>query len=178
MNTIKLSILLLLLTISCTKTEEIEKEIIIDGPTFTHAVATVNAVGESGVIGTVYFEAIDSGVSVKAELAGLQEGLHGFHIHQFGDCTAPDGTSAGGHFNPEESEHSGPESAIRHMGDMGNVEADAEGNATINYVDNTININMIVGRGVIVHAGEDDLTSQPTGAAGARLGCGVIGISK
>jgi Cu-Zn family superoxide dismutase len=144
----------------------------------TKAIATVSSVGESGVMGIVNFEAVDAGVFVKAELSGLEEGMHGFHIHQFGDCTAPDGTSAGGHFNPEETDHSGPESMMRHMGDMGNINADASGNATIEYVDNTININMIVGRGIIVHAGEDDLTSQPSGAAGPRLACGVIGIAK
>ena len=156
MKITKLSILILLLTISCTKTEEIEREIIIDGPMFTKAVASVASIGESGVVGTVHFEAVESGVSVKAELSGLKEGLHGFHIHQYGDCTASDGTSAGGHFNPEEADHSGPESMMRHMGDMGNITADASGNATIDYVDDTININMIVGRGIIVHAGEDD----------------------
>ena len=116
-------------------------------------------------------------MQVTAEISGLSEGNKGFHIHQYGDCTAANGTSAGGHFNPEGMDHAGPTDAIRHMGDMGNITANAQGNAMIDYVDKTIHINMILGRGVIVHNGEDDLSSQPSGAAGPRVACGVIGVA-
>ena len=166
--------LLTILILGCAQPEE--TELYFDGPNFTKAVSVVAPVGESGVTGTVHFEQMETGVSVTADLTGLEQGLHGFHIHQFGDCTAEDGTSAGGHFNPAEKEHSSPEAENRHMGDMGNIEADETGHAFISYIDNNISIDMIIGRGIIVHAGEDDLTSQPSGAAGPRLACGVIGI--
>jgi Cu-Zn family superoxide dismutase len=161
----------------CNKTEVIEIEREMEGPEYTHAVAILNATEGYEATGTVYFSKVDEGVRVTAEIAGLSEGNKGFHIHQYGDCTAANGTSAGGHFNPDEMDHAGPTDAMRHMGDMGNIVADSDGNATIDYVDATININMILGRGVIVHNGEDDLTSQPSGAAGPRVACGVIGVA-
>ena len=161
----------------CNKTEVIEIEREMEGPEYTHAVAILNATEGYEATGTVYFIKVDEGVRVTAEIAGLSEGNKGFHIHQYGDCTAANGTSAGGHFNPDEMDHAGPTDAMRHMGDMGNIVADSDGNATIDYVDATININMILGRGVIVHNGEDDLTSQPSGAAGPRVACGVIGVA-
>ena len=161
----------------CMQTETIEIEREMEGPEYTHAVAILNATDGYEATGTVYFSKVDEGVRVTAEIAGLSEGNKGFHIHQYGDCTAANGTSAGGHFNPDEMDHAGPTDAMRHMGDMGNIVADYDGMATIDYVDATININMILGRGVIVHNGEDDLTSQPSGAAGPRVACGVIGIA-
>lgn len=146
-------------------------------PSYTKAVSSVHPIGESGVSGIVRFEAVSGGVSVMAELSGLGgEGNHGFHIHQYGDCTASDGTSAGGHFNPTGNEHGSPEAANRHMGDMGNIAANSNGEATLSYTDDTITIDQIIGRGIVVHAGEDDLTSQPSGAAGSRIACGVIGV--
>lgn len=170
-----IKLLALLLLLGACKEEEEHVELT---PNYEKAVAVVHPLGDSGVSGVVYFSKTDGGVQVTAELTGLEPGNHGFHIHEFGDCTAPDGTSAGGHFNPFDKEHSAPDASNRHMGDMGNITADENGNATINYIDKTINIAMILGRGVIVHAGEDDLTSQPSGAAGPREGCGVIGLAK
>ena len=114
-------------------------------------------------------------------LSGLKEGSHGFHIHEFGDCSAPDGTSAGGHFNPSGEPHAGPKDAARHTGDLGNVEAGKDGTATLEYVDAKAAFdgpNSILGRGVIVHEKVDDLKTQPTGNAGARLACGVVGAAK
>ena len=98
-----------------------------------------------------------------------------------GDCSAADGTSTGGHFNPENKNHGGPTDAERHVGDMGNIEAAADGTAHLELSDSLLAFSgkhSIIGRAIIVHAGEDDLTSQPTGAAGARVACGVIGIAK
>lgn len=175
----KISLILVLATfISCTQNDNIEIEETMVQPTYTKAVSVVHPIAESGVMGTVNFTAADGGVQVTAEISGLEPGNHGFHIHTYGDCTASDGTSAGGHFNPNNNEHSSPIVENRHMGDMGNITADQEGMATIDYVDGSINIDQIIGRGIIVHAGEDDLTSQPSGAAGARVGCGVIGIQE
>ena len=174
MKRTKLFSFFLILALGCAQPQEIHvKEV---PPSHTKAVSQVYPLGESGVTGTVFFEQTDTGVSVTAQLNGLEPGNHGFHIHQYGDCTAADGTSAGGHFNPAGNDHSGPDAESRHMGDMGNITADATGNASINYTDQTINIDQIIGRGIVVHAGEDDLNSQPSGAAGPRVACGVIGI--
>lgn len=131
--------------------------------------------------GVVRFTSTDKGVRVIAQLDHLAPGLHGFHIHVFGDCRAADATSAGGHYNPGEEPHAGPDAEHRHVGDLGNVLADDNGVATLDMIDPLIQIvgpNSIVGRSVIVHADPDDLTSQPTGAAGPRLACGVIGLAE
>lgn len=131
--------------------------------------------------GEVVFTKTSDGIHVKASVSGLTEGKHGFHIHQYGDCSGVDGKTAGGHFNPEDMEHGGPDAEMRHVGDMGNLEASADGMAMLEYTDPHLTFqgaNSIIGRGIIVHAGEDDLVSQPTGAAGARVACGVIGVAE
>lgn len=131
--------------------------------------------------GTVRFEQGADGVRVQAKVEGLTPGLHGFHIHEKGDCSAPDGTSAGGHFNPTGMQHGDPAQAPHHGGDFGNITADDKGVALL---DVTVPLSQItltdgspvnaLGRGVIVHAAPDDLKTQPTGNAGGRLACGVI----
>lgn len=173
-----LSLLLVTTLFACTKIEK-EVEIISNAPTITSAVAVIHPKNDSDVQGTVTLSSTENGIKVEAEIMGLTDGKHGFHIHQYGDCTAADGTSAGGHFNPSNHDHSGPNSEMRHMGDMGNLQGNGENaTSTISYIDSHINLNDVVGRAIIIHQDEDDLTSQPTGAAGARIGCGVIGISK
>lgn len=151
------------------------------GPMINKAVCVLHPTEGNDVTGTVTFTRDGSTVKVVADLQGLTPGKHGFHIHEYGDCSAADGTSAGGHFNPENTQHGGLNSAERHVGDMGNIEADADGNAHLEITDSLLAFSgkhSIIGRAIIVHAGEDDLTSQPTGAAGARVACGVIGIAK
>jgi Cu-Zn family superoxide dismutase len=167
-------VLLMVLFSNCAQENIEEIEIT---PSFDNAVAVLHPINGSEVSGTVYFTKEGNGVRVQAEISGLTGGKHGFHIHQYGDCTAEDGTSAGGHFNPREKEHSGPDAMNRHMGDMGNITAN-DGAASLDYLDETIVLEEIIGRGVIVHAGEDDLESQPSGAAGPRVSCGVIGIQQ
>ena len=133
------------------------------------------------VHGTVTFTQIADGVKVVADLEGLSDGKHGIHIHEFGDCSSTDGTSAGGHYNPSGKTHGGPMDMSRHMGDMGNIVADASGKAHLEYVDKVIKLNgpgSIIGRSVVVHKGEDDLKSQPAGNSGPRVACGVIGLAK
>lgn len=145
------------------------------------AVAVLHPTEGSDVTGTVTFSRTDNGTKVVADVLGLSPGKHGFHVHEFGDCSAPDGTSAGGHFNPEKRPHAGPEQANRHVGDLGNITADTSGDAHFVRTDSYLKLNgrdSIIGRSVIVHAGEDDLTSQPSGNAGPRVACGVIGIAK
>lgn len=145
----------------------------------TKAICTLHPTEGNETSGIVSFTKTDTGIVVEAEVNGLTPGKHGFHVHQYGDCSSPDATSAGGHFNPQGTDHAGPHDDMRHVGDLGNLEADTSGYAKLTFVDKKIAFkgeNSIIGRGIIVHAGEDDLTSQPTGAAGARVACGVIGI--
>src|SRR5664279_1868963 len=101
----------------------------------TKAVAVLSPLKGSGVKGVVTFEAVENGVRVVGNLTGLLPGKHGFHIHEFGDCSAEDGSSAGGHFNPAGMPHSMPSSDKRHAGDMGNIQAGDDGKAHIDYVD-------------------------------------------
>ncbi|KAI8520433.1 PREDICTED: superoxide dismutase [Cu-Zn]-like [Branchiostoma belcheri] len=145
-------------------------------------------VGET-VKGTVTFTqaSSDSPVEVTGTISNLKPpGKHGFHIHEFGDTTNGC-TSAGGHFNPAKKNHGGPQDEERHVGDLGNVEVGEDGEANIKITDSQLQLtgpNSIIGRAVVVHAGEDDLgkggfdDSLTTGHAGGRLACGVIGVTK
>tara|TARA_B100000508_G_C11418196_1_gene256928 strand:+ start:104 stop:694 length:591 start_codon:yes stop_codon:yes gene_type:complete len=120
-------------------------------------------------------------VTLEAMLSGLEPGTHAIHIHEKADCTAEDGTSSGGHWNPTFEQHGkwGDETGY-HKGDIGNFEADDEGNATVNFSTDEWCIGCgdekkdILGKAIIVHKGADDFTSQPSGAAGARVSCGGI----
>src|SRR5690606_23608426 len=103
---------------------------------------------------TVTFTKVSDGVRVQARVEGLTPGPHGFHVHQFGDCSAPDATSAGGHFNPSDHPHGAPDADERHAGDMGNIEANDQGVATLDYVDKVMKLDgpgSIIGHAVIVH---------------------------
>jgi len=144
----------------------------------TKAVAVLNPTQGNTAQGVVTFTQEEGGVHIVAKFTGVPKGEHGFHIHEFGDCSAPDGASAGSHFNPKGAVHAGREAEKRHMGDMGNVAADEQGNIALDYVDKHIKISAIIGRGMILHANPDDFTTQPTGNAGGRIACGVIGVGK
>uniref|UniRef100_A0A023FAY3 Superoxide dismutase [Cu-Zn] n=1 Tax=Triatoma infestans TaxID=30076 RepID=A0A023FAY3_TRIIF len=149
------------------------------------AVCVLN--GET-VKGTVYFEQESPNAEVKlsGEVTGLQKGHHGFHVHEFGDNTNGC-TSAGAHFNPDNKEHGAPTDEIRHVGDLGNIVAEENGVAKVCICDKVVSLCgplSIIGRTLVVHADPDDLgkggheLSKTTGNAGARLACGVIGITK
>jgi superoxide dismutase, Cu-Zn family len=146
------------------------------------AIAVLHPTAGNKVSGTVAFTEVADGVQVHAELAGLTPGNHGFHVHEFGDCSAADLSSAGAHFNPTNKPHAAPDATERHVGDMGNVEADASGKAKLEYLDHQISLTndqqSVIGRSVVVHAKADDLKSQPAGDSGARIACGVIGRAK
>ena len=145
------------------------------------AIAVLHPTEGSNVHGIVTFTKSGETMKVVADLTGLTPGKHGFHIHEYGDCSSPDAKSAGGHFNPTNSPHAGHDAAQRHVGDMGNIEADASGKAHLELSDNLMTMSgekSIIGRGVIVHEKADDLHSQPTGDAGGRVACGVIGVAK
>lgn len=145
------------------------------------AVAVLHPTSGNKTHGTIRFIQTGTAVKVVADLNGLTPGQkHAMHVHQFGDCTAPDATSAGGHYNPEGHPHALPEADMRHAGDLGNVQADSQGKAHYELTVHNITIagtqNPIIGRAVIVHAKPDD-GSQPVGNAGARIACGVIGVA-
>ena len=149
--------------------------------TITRAVAVLSPTKGNSVSGLVTFTKVEGGVKIVADVTGLTPGNHGFHVHEFGDCSAADATSAGGHFNPHHMQHGAPDAARRHAGDFGNLEADASGKVHYEHVDTTISLegaDSIIGHAVIVHEKADDLKSQPTGNAGARVACGVIGVAK
>jgi Cu-Zn family superoxide dismutase len=160
-----------------------------EAPTPVTGVAIIEPLSGSDVSGQVTFTRVMTNenyrgtVRVRANIDGLEPGtLHGFHIHEFGSC-ADDGQAAGGHFAPYGSPHGGPNDLgpNRHVGDMGNLVANDDGRATYNEILPEIAITpgdtaSVVGLAVIVHAQEDDLTSQPSGAAGPRIGCGIIEI--
>ena len=125
----------------------------------------------------------DSGVVlVSGRISGLSPGSHGFHIHEKGNCSAPDASSAGGHFNPSGSTHGANGGGTRHGGDLGNIVAGPDGVADINVEITGISLgtapDSVVGRSVVVHAKADDFTTQPSGNAGSRVGCGLISRSE
>lgn len=142
------------------------------------AVADLAPTAGNNAKGTVTFTQKDDTVLVVARVSGLTPGNHGFHIHEKGDCSAPDAMSAGGHFNPMGKPHAHPSSPDRHTGDMPMLVADSSGNATLTAELTLMRIgsgpNDILGKGVIVHKDPDDFTTQPTGNSGARVACGVI----
>ena len=145
------------------------------GPT---ASATLSPASGQTATGTVKFtEMADGSVEVQVNLTSVPPGTHGFHVHEVGDC-GNNGGAAGMHFNPTSAPHGPPDAVSRHAGDFGNVEADASGNVSVTKTLRGITVsagaNSVVGRAVILHAAPDDLTTQPTGNAGARIACGVV----
>jgi Cu-Zn family superoxide dismutase len=147
------------------------------------ATAVMEARSGSDVSGTVTFEEIFEGtVRVRLDLTGVPEGVHGFHVHEFGNCDSDDGSSAGGHFNPVRSPHAGPHDSMQHAGDMGNVVAGSDGTikTSMKLTSFTLSpgVTSVAGLAVILHADRDDLTTQPTGNAGGRIACGIITLDQ
>jgi Cu-Zn family superoxide dismutase len=143
--------------------------------------AALTAKSDSNVSGNVVFTEENGSVSMTAIISGLEPGVHAIHIHESSDCSSSDGKSAGGHWNPTNEPHSkwGASEGF-HKGDIGNFTADENGNGTITFSTDQWCIGCgdaskdILGKGIIVHAGADDFTSQPSGAAGARVSCAGI----
>ena len=145
----------------------------------TEAVAKILPATGSNVNGTIVFKQEESGVRVKGVIKNLAPGKHALHVHRYGDLSTFDASSACDHFNPTNKKHGGRADAERHIGDLGNIEADKQGVAQFDFVDTQISLSgphSIVGRSMMVHAKEDDLISQPSGNAGGRIGVGVVGI--
>lgn len=148
------------------------------------ASATLAPTKGSTVSGTVNFSPTGDKVLVTAEVRGLKPNSeHGFHIHEKGDCSAPDAMSAGGHFNPAGAPHAHHGQAARHAGDLPNLKSDAAGNAVWRFETDLVSLakgaaNDITGRSVVIHANPDDYASQPAGNSGPRVACGVIGAAR
>ncbi len=142
------------------------------------AMATLAPTQGQTASGQVMFHDMGGHVMAHARLTGLKPNAeHGFHVHEKGDCSAPDATSAGGHFNPDNQPHGGQD-VPHHAGDMPNVRTDANGNADVRIMLQGVSVGGatgdIVGRSVVVHAQPDDYRSQPAGNSGPRIACGVI----
>jgi Cu-Zn family superoxide dismutase len=142
------------------------------------ASAEIGPASGSSVAGTATFTKLASGgVHLEADVTGLTPGEHGFHVHEVGDCSAPDATSAKGHFNPNGMPHGGQDGE-HHMGDMQNMVADADGKAHYSGDFASLAIGSgegdILGRAVVIHAAPDDYKTQPAGNSGKRVACGVI----
>ncbi|TXD54481.1 superoxide dismutase family protein [Polaribacter sp. IC066] len=144
------------------------------------AIVDIASKSGSNVTGNVTFTEKNGKVFMKASVTGLSAGNHAIHIHAIGDCSAEDGTSAGGHWNPTDQNHGEWMKEPFHTGDIGNIVADKEGKGTIVRttdlwcIDCDDDTKNIVGKAIIIHAGPDDFSSQPSGAAGPRVGCGEI----
>lgn len=141
------------------------------------AIAHLSPTKGNQATGTVTFIEEGENVRVIVSLTNVPEGKHGFHVHENGDCSAPDASSAGGHFNPAGAKHGAPDDEARHVGDLGNVTATSARTVDVEFVDDKIALEedrSVVGRAVVLHAGADDLASQPSGDAGSRIACGVI----
>jgi Cu-Zn family superoxide dismutase len=139
--------------------------------------ASLNPTTGSQAKGMVIFEPTEGGLRVIAHVTGLKPGDHGFHLHEKPDCSAPDASSAGDHWNPTQQPHGAPDAPAHHSGDLGNITADASGTAHVERVVKGLAIEGdqgVAGRSVIVHANPDDLKSQPSGNAGPRLACAVV----
>lgn len=145
------------------------------------ATTNLEAIGNSGVGGTLEFKQEGETVTITGEVTGLKPGMHGFHVHEKGDLSDKEtGKSAGGHFNPTEKQHGQPSDEDRHVGDLGNIEANDEGVATVEIEDDVIRLdgeNSIVDKALVIHEGEDKFT-QPTGDAGGRVAFGLIKLSE
>ena len=144
------------------------------------AIADVKPLADSGVSGELAFYAADGGVRVEGYIKGLTpNSTHGFHIHEHPDCSAPDGSSVGDHYNPTQAHHGAP-GPNSHLGDMGNITSDGEGRATVSAfiaggsIGPSGDKSDVVNHAVIVHAKTDDLTTQPSGASGPKVACGIV----
>lgn len=145
-------------------------------------VPLVDAAGQA--VGLATFTEGDDGVTIHVLIEGLTPGEHGWHLHEVGDCNGTTNepfSSAGGHWNPTDMEHGGPDAASHHVGDFGNFTATSDGMADASWTTMDYSLgdgpNSVFdddGTAIIIHAGRDDLTTQPSGDSGARFACGVV----
>ena len=142
------------------------------------AMAEISGREGSALEGVATFTEIGDVVKIHVALKGAPAGVHAIHVHETGDCSAADFTSAGGHFNPDGHAHGGPGAEMHHAGDLGNLEVLEDGTCVYEIESSDLTVtegtHSVVGKAVIIHEKADDLTSQPSGAAGPRIACGVV----
>ena len=182
---IKISLLLLisvsLALVSCNRIQQHTG--VMSTPAAKQAIATIGPASDSSVTGMAVFTQTDDAIVLRIEIQNASPGIHAVHIHESGDCSSPDGKSAGGHWNPTGVAHGKWGEGEFHLGDIGNITVGEDGVGSIELTTDLWEIGTgsdvdIVGRGIIVHAGADDFTSQPSGNAGARIGCGAIALAE
>jgi len=142
-------------------------------------VVELQPLNDSGTGGTATFTEREGQVALRIELSGAPAGEHAVHLHEIGDCSAPDGSSAGGHWNPTDAPHGRWGHDGYHLGDVGNVVVGEDGTGSYELVSAVWSLgtgepNDVLGKSIIVHAGVDDFVTQPTGGAGGRIACGVV----
>jgi Cu-Zn family superoxide dismutase len=147
------------------------------------AVAELAPKSGSGLAGRCVFTETDGEIRFEATIENVEPGLHAIHIHQTGDCSADDASSAGGHWNPTGEEHGRWGEPPFHLGDIGNIDVGEDGSGSLTLTTDLWTLgdsssSDVVGKAIVVHAGADDFESQPSGAAGERIGCGVIEMSE
>jgi superoxide dismutase, Cu-Zn family len=143
------------------------------------AQTTIEPRSGSKVTGKAVFTELPSGgTKIEVWIENATPGTHGIHLHEKGDCSAPDASSAGAHFNPSGNPHAGPADPKHHNGDWGNITIGADGKGHLEMTSTMLTVkpgpNSVVGKSVVFHEKADDLKSQPSGDAGGRLGCGVV----
>jgi len=147
------------------------------------AVAKIESKSDSHVTGRAVFHEDYGQVTLKIKIEGAEPGSHAVHLHENGDCSAPDGASAGGHWNPTHENHGKWSASPFHRGDIGNIEVGADGTGNFTLTTNLWTIGGapetdVIGKGVIIHSKADDFATQPTGNAGGRVGCGVVRLAE
>lgn len=167
-----------LMATACAQVQKKEEVKPVEAPPApTKAQALLKAGKDSKVKGMIHFTEENGKMKIETMVEGLKAGPHGFHIHEVGDCSAADFSSAGGHFNPAQGSHGSHEGSARHAGDLGNLIADKKKKANATIVVEGLSMagaNSIIGKAVVIHQDKDDLKSQPAGNSGKRLACGVI----
>jgi Cu-Zn family superoxide dismutase len=143
------------------------------------AEAVLESRSQSAVVGKAVLSEQRGGVRAHVELAGLNPGSeHGFHVHEKGDCSAADASSAGGHFNPDQTAHGAHGSPSSHTGDLPSLVADGTGRVMVDLLLENVSLSAgpksLVGRSLVVHRDRDDFVTQPSGNSGPRVACGVI----
>jgi len=147
-------------------------------PKALEATAKLESRSGSSVTGEAEFTEKNGGVEVSIQVKGAKPGPHGAHLHDKGDCSAPDASSAGGHFNPDNKAHGAPTANPHHAGDFGNMTVAANGTGRLKIFVKGLTVapgpNSVVGHAIVIHADADDYKSQPAGNSGARVACGVV----
>jgi len=147
--------------------------------TIRRGIAYIDPKSGSELTGKALFLNEPGQVALQIDIENAPPGELAVHIHETGDCSAPDGTSAGSHWNPTDEAHGKWEDGAFHLGDIGNVVIGDDGTGAITMTTGrwsmgTGEVNDVLGKAIIVHEQADDFNTQPTGAAGKRIGCGVI----